>query len=211
MKRKKYYKVNLEQIQLYPTQAVVGDLEVRHKIGIIHSFKKKNVFELYLKKHVVPIIIGPPYNSGSGTCYIIDHHHFVKAIMQTRRTPYIYAEWLENRRDMTKNAFWHLMVKNNWTYLKDENGKSIPPKRLPKDFFYLKNDPYRSLAWMTREYGGFNKVHVPFSEFLWANFLRKHVKIHAKDHHLHHALVKALKIAKSSKAKHLPGFKGKKK
>lgn len=211
MKRKKYYKVYLEVVPLMPTQAVVGELEVRHKIGIMQSFRKKRELEAYLKKHVVPIIIGPPYNDGSGTCYVIDHHHFLKAIMQTRKSPYIYAECLENRRDMTKNAFWHLMVENNWTYLKDEHGLFIPPKRLPKDFFYLENDPYRSLSWMAREYGGYNKVHVPFSEFHWANFFRKHIDIHAKDHHLHNALIKALKLAKSRKAKHLPGYKGRKK
>jgi hypothetical protein len=209
MKKKKYYKFHFEQYPLYPTQAVVGDHEVRHKVGIIHGFNKKKDLDAYLKKHVVPVVIGPPFNDGTGTPYIIDNHHFVKAITQTYCTDYIYCELLQDLKQMKQNDFWRLMVENNWIYLKDEIGNSIPPKKLPKDFLSLKNDPYRSLAWMCREYGGFDKVYVPFSEFLWANFFRERIKIHNKDHQLYYALTKALKLAKSKEAKHLPGYKGK--
>jgi hypothetical protein len=204
--RKKYHQLQLESLELLPTQSVVGDLEVRHKIGIIQDFKRKRDLISYMKKHIIPTVIGP-----RDKVYIVDHHHFVKAVMQTRCSPFVYATCIINLNHLSISDFWHYMVKNNLVYLKDKYGDTIPPRRLPKTMFQLDNDPYRSLAWMTREYGGYDKVHVPFSEFIWANFLRKHVDIHAKDHHLHHALLKSLKLAKSSRAKHLPGFKGKKK
>lgn len=204
-KCKKYYKFHLDLYNLLPTQAVVGDIEVFHKIRVLlNLISKKRSLDAYLKRHVVPTVIGP-----GNKPYIIDHHHFLKAIMQTKCTAYVYSECIMNLRHMKVSAFWYLMMKNNWVYLKDENGVGISPKKLPKNMWRLKNDPYRSLAWMAREYGGFRKVNIPFSEFQWANFFRKRIKIHHKDHHLHNALQKALKLARSKQAKHLPGYKGK--
>jgi hypothetical protein len=37
----------------------------------------------------------------------------------------------------------------------------------------LKDDPFRSLAGELRRAGGFAKDTTPFSEFLWADFLRR--------------------------------------
>jgi hypothetical protein len=40
----------------------------------------------------------------------------------------------------------------------------------------LIDDPFRSLAGELRRAGGFAKDTTPFSEFLWADFLRRRVK-----------------------------------
>ena len=44
---------------------------------------------------------------------------------------------------------------------------------LPKSVTELKDDPFRSLAGELRRVGGFAKDTTPFSEFLWADFLRR--------------------------------------
>ena len=40
----------------------------------------------------------------------------------------------------------------------------------------MEDDPYRSLAGELRTMGGFAKDSSPFSEFLWADFLRPRIK-----------------------------------
>jgi len=39
----------------------------------------------------------------------------------------------------------------------------------------LADDPYRSVAGELRRQGGFAKDTTPFSEFLWADFLRRRI------------------------------------
>ena len=44
---------------------------------------------------------------------------------------------------------------------------------IPKSIDALIDDPFRSLAGGLRRVGGFAKDTTPFSEFLWADFLRR--------------------------------------
>ena len=46
---------------------------------------------------------------------------------------------------------------------------------LPKSVSDLKDDPFRSLAGELRRAGGFAKDTTPFSESLWADFLRRKI------------------------------------
>ena len=70
------------------------------------------------------------------------------------------------------------------------------------------DDPYRSLAGELRQSGGYAKDTTPFSEFLWADFLRRRIKRKSVDDDFPAALVKALKLAKSGEADFLPGWCG---
>jgi hypothetical protein len=70
------------------------------------------------------------------------------------------------------------------------------------------DDPFRSLAGELRRSGGFAKDTTPFSEFLWADFLRRRIKRKLLDDDFSAALVRALKLAKSSDADFLPGWCG---
>jgi hypothetical protein len=72
----------------------------------------------------------------------------------------------------------------------------------------LIDDPFRSLAGELRRAGGFAKDTTPFSEFLWADFLRRHVKRKIVETHFEHALEKALELAKDEQASYLPGWCG---
>jgi hypothetical protein len=48
----------------------------------------------------------------------------------------------------------------------------------------------------------------PFSEFLWADFLRRRIKRKVLNDNFSDALVRALKLSKSSEADYLPGWCG---
>jgi hypothetical protein len=64
------------------------------------------------------------------------------------------------------------------------------------------------LAGELRQSGGYAKDTTPFSEFLWADFLRRRLKRKLLENDFPAALVRALKLAKSSEADYLPGWCG---
>ena len=70
------------------------------------------------------------------------------------------------------------------------------------------DDPFRSLAGELRRIGGFAKDTTPFSEFLWADFLRRCMKRKHVERDFSLALKTALKLAKSTEAAYLPGWAG---
>ena len=72
----------------------------------------------------------------------------------------------------------------------------------------LVDDPFSSLAGELRRAGGFAKDTTPFSEFLWADFLRRRVKRKTVERDFVGAIEKALKLAKSEDAAYLPGWCG---
>ena len=57
-----------------------------------------------------------------------------------------------------------------WTHPYDGKGRRRPYADLPKAVTGLVDDPYRSLAGVLRNDGGFAKDSTPFAEFLWADF-----------------------------------------
>ena len=61
---------------------------------------------------------------------------------------------------------------------------------------------------VTSSAGGFAKDTTPFSEFLWADFLRRRIKPRLLETDFDAALEKALKIARSKDAAFLPGWCG---
>ncbi len=88
------------------------------------------------------------------------------------------------------------------------DGRRRPYSDLPKSVDKLIDDPFRSLAGELRRAGGFAKDTTPFSEFLWADFLRRRVKRETVEADFEHALEKALELAKGEEASYLPGWCG---
>jgi hypothetical protein len=72
----------------------------------------------------------------------------------------------------------------------------------------LVDDPFRSLAGELRRAGGFAKDTTPFSEFLWADFLRRRMKRKNVEADFDRAIERALQLAKSTDADYLPGWCG---
>ena len=81
-------------------------------------------------------------------------------------------------------------------------------KDVPKTVADLKDDPFRSLAGELRRAGGYAKDTTPFSEFLWADFLRQRIKRKSIDKDYAAALKRAVRLAKSDDAAFLPGWCG---
>jgi hypothetical protein len=79
---------------------------------------------------------------------------------------------------------------------------------LPKSVSGLEDDPFRSLAGELRRVGGFAKDVTPFSEFLWADFLRRKISRKSVEEDFSNAMEKALDFAKSKDAVYLPGWCG---
>ena len=72
----------------------------------------------------------------------------------------------------------------------------------------LVDDPYRSLAGELRTAGGYAKDATPFSEFLWADYLRQHVSLDQIRKNFAKALDIALHRAHEQDARYLPGWSG---
>jgi hypothetical protein len=76
---------------------------------------------------------------------------------------------------------------------------------LPKSVGKLVDDPFRSLAGELRRAGGYAKDTKPFSEFLWADFLRKRMKRKDVEADFDHAVKKALELARKRRCELFAG------
>ena len=86
----------------------------------------------------------------------------------------------------------------NWMHPFNDEGHRCGYKDIPHSVNDLIDDPFRSLAGELRRAGGFAKDTTPFSEFLWADFLRRRIKRKLIENDFNRALETAIKLAKSS-------------
>ena len=95
-----------------------------------------------------------------------------------------------------------------WFILSIRMGDGAPTPISRKRFKDMTDDPFRSLAGALRRKGGYAKDTTPFSEFLWAEFLRRQIdeKVVEKDYPA--AFEAAVGLAKKKEADHLPGWCG---
>ena len=151
---------------------------------------------------MIPVILGP-----KGRHYVIDHHHLARAL-HDEGVEDVAITVIENLSMLDRDAFWFVMDNRDWTHPFDADGRRRSYDDLPKSVDKLVDDPFRSLAGELRRAGGFAKDTTPFSEFLWADFLRRRMKRKAVEADFDHALEKALQLAKSVDANYLPGWCG---
>jgi hypothetical protein len=105
-------------------------------------------------------------------------------------------------------SFWRYLDNRALVHPYNDEGHRVPFEDIPGSIEKLVDDPYRSLAGNLRHVGGYAKDLTPFSEFLWADFLRSRVKRKAIEKDFDAALAKALKLAKTQDAAYLPGWCG---
>lgn len=188
-------------LDLRPTQMTVGMREVKEKRK---RFKEQDAEKLSttLGKHMIPVVVGPDKRY-----YVVDHHHMARALHEEGIKD-ILVTVIGDLRMVEKEAFWGVMDNKRWVYPYDAKGERQHFKDLPKSIKDLKDDPYRSLAGELRRSGGFAKDTTPFSEFLWADFLRRRISRKLVEEHFSKALEKALEAAKTHDAIYLPGWCG---
>ena len=187
-------------LDLRPTQMTVGMREVREKRKRFREKGKKQ--SDMIGKHMIPVVRGPDKRY-----YVVDHHHLARAL-HDEGVKDILVTVIGDLTMVGRDAFWGVMDNKRWVYPYDAKGERRPFKDLPKSIRDLKDDPYRSLAGELRRDGGFAKDTTPFSEFLWADFLRRHMPRKVVEEHFSKAMEKALELAKSHDAIYLPGWCG---
>ena len=120
----------------------------------------------------------------------------------------VFVTVVADLRRLPKSHFWNMMDFHGWTHPYDAKGRLRPFSDLPRTVKGMEDDPYRSLAGELRNVGGFAKDSTPFSEFLWADFLRPRIKAQAIKADFQVALAEALTLARSGEADYLPGWCG---
>jgi hypothetical protein len=186
---------------LRPTQITVGMREVMAKRKHWRITAKKKGGE-FLGRHMIPVILGP-----KGRHYVIDHHHLARAL-HDEGVENLAVTVIANLSKLDIDAFWTVMDNRSWMHPFDAKGVRRHYSDIPKSVTQLIDDPFRSLAGELRRAGGFAKDTTPFSEFLWADFLRRRMKRKAVEADFTRAIDKALQLAKSSDAGYLPGWCG---
>jgi hypothetical protein len=188
--------------ELRPTQITVGMREVAAKRARWREEGGKKKAAEFLGKHMIPVVLGPKDRH-----YITDHHHLARAL-QDEGVKDVLISVVADIHKLEPDAFWFVMENRNWMHAFDDKGVRRSHADIPKSVGDLVDDPFRSLAGELRRAGGYAKDTTPFSEFLWADFLRRQMKRKAVEDNFNHALEKALQLAKGRDAGYLPGWCG---
>jgi hypothetical protein len=187
--------------ELHPTQITVGFREVaeRRKSWRRKTDKKQPKF---LGKHMIPVLLGP-----KGRHYVIDHHHLLRALHDEGVKDILIAT-IADLRAVHPDSFWPLLDNKHWCHPYDAKGRRRDFADIPSSITKLRDDPYRSLASELRRAGGYAKDATPFSEFIWADFLRRHIAVKEIEKNFPSALAQALTVSKTEIANYLPGWCG---
>ncbi|MEA2922182.1 MAG: hypothetical protein QOF07_2145 [Bradyrhizobium sp.] len=189
-------------LSLRPTQMTVGMREVKEKRKRWREHKSKKKQAHLLGKHMIPVVLGPDEHH-----YVVDHHHLARAL-HDEGVKDILVTVIADLTMVEPDAFWGVLDNRRWVYPYDAKGERRHFDDIPKTVTELKDDPFRSLAGELRRVGGYAKDTTPFSEFLWADFLRRRISHKSVDANFAKAIEKALALAKSKDAIYLPGWCG---
>jgi len=193
------YAVKIEDLR--PTQMTVGfrEVEAKRQQWRERGSKKKGEF---LGAHMIPVLLGPKERR-----YIIDHHHLTLALLREGESK-VLTTVVADLSDLGKDEFWTIAELRGWCHPYDAKGVRRSTRDIPKRIADIEDDPYRSLAGELRRLGGFAKDTTPFSEFIWADFLRRRVSQKVVDNDFDEAIQSSMALAKSAEAVHLPGWCG---
>jgi hypothetical protein len=187
--------------ELRPTQITIGLREVaeRRKRWRERKGKKKGAF---LGTHMIPAVLGPKDRH-----YVIDHHHLARALIE-EGVKDVFVTVVARLDRLEEDAFWIVLDNRGWMHPFDAEGRRRPYSDIPHAVEDMVDDPYRSLAGALRRVGGYSKETTPFSEFLWADFLRRSIKRRLLTKEFDKALDEALRLSKLKDADYLPGWCG---
>src|SRR5258708_2729107 len=187
--------------ELNPSQITVGMTEAAQKPEHWRKLSGEKG-EDYLGRHMIPSVLGP-----KGRHYIVDNHHLARA-MWDEGVKEVLVTVQADLSKLSKVSFWRYLDNCALCHPYNDQGHRVTFDDIPSSIVKLVDDPYRSLAGNLRHVGGYAKDLTPFSEFLWADFLRNRIKRKAIEKDFAMALRKALNMAKSDDASYLPGWCG---
>jgi hypothetical protein len=189
-------------LALRPTQMTVGMREVKEKRKRWREHKSRKKQDELLGRHMIPVVLGPDRHP-----YVVDHHHLARAL-HDEGVKDILVTIIADLTMVHRDDFWSVLDNKRWVYPYDAKGERRHFRDVPKTVAELKDDPFRSLAGELRRVGGYAKDTTPFSEFLWADFLRRRLSRKAVAANFDKAIEKALALARSHDAVYLPGWCG---
>jgi hypothetical protein len=189
-------------LSLRPTQMTVGMREVKEKRQRWREHKSTKKQAELLGRHLIPVVHGPDKRY-----YVVDHHHLARAL-HDEGVKNVLVTIIADLTMVDSDAFWAVLDDHKWVYPYDAKGERRHYREIPKTVVDLKDDPFRSLAGELRRVGGFAKDTTPFSEFLWADFLRRKLPRKSVEGDFEKALERALALAKGKEAVYLPGWCG---
>jgi hypothetical protein len=194
--------ISAELESLRPTQMTVGYHEVTAKREHWKTLDKKGRANA-IATHWFPAVLGPQKDY-----FVVDHHHLGLALIE-EGVKDVKVMVLRDLSWLDPVIFWRMMEHNQWVHPFGPDGTRHDYEHLPDTLDGLTDDPYRSLAGELRRAGGYAKDATPFSEFLWADYLRPKIaaKLIKKD--FPKALKDALACAHEQDARYLPGWSGK--
>ena len=187
-------------MELRPTQITVGMREVEAKRK---AFREKGAKSgTFLGNHMIPVALGPKKRP-----YILDHHHLALSL-HLEGVEHVLISVVADLSSLDKETFWFVLAHKNWMHIYDATGKLRTHNDIPKTVTGMQDDPYRSLAGELRQHGGYAKDTAFYSEFLWADYLRRTIKAKLVADDFGQALKSALEVAKDHQASYLPGWCG---
>ncbi len=192
-------RVNVETLK--PTQMTVGMRSVvRKRMKFESRASSRKRMEKTLAARPIPAVQGP-----ANELFLIDNHHFGLALWQAQ-VKEAYVRIVDDKSHLAPHEFWRAMEAEGCLHPFDEHGARIPPELLPFCLQAMRHDPYRDLAWEVREAGGYRKMPIPYAEFRWAGYFRRHLPLARvlKDHQ--GAVQSALALCHRPEARHLPGY-----
>lgn len=199
MRRRRSVPSTAAIVDLRPTQITVGYREV--------AVKRRRWRERAaaggprLSKYVVPVLRGP-----RGQLFIIDHHHMARALYQ-ECVNHVAVDVVADLSTLSTAEFWAVCERRGWGHPYDATGERRATSAMPSNLSELSDDPFRSLAGELRRAGGYVKAPTPYSEFRWADFLRRRIERAAVEGDFDHALEIELSLASTREAEHLPGWR----
>jgi hypothetical protein len=186
---------------LRPTQMTLGLREVDEKRRMWRERGGDKGAE-FLGRHMIPVVLG-----SKGRHYLIDHHHLARAL-EDEGVRDVLVNIVADLSSLAREEFWIFLDNRDWCHPYDAQGHRRDFDAIPTTVAEMQDDPFRSLAGDLRRAGGYAKDETPFSEFIWADFLRRRLKRKAVEKDFPTALGKALALAKAKDADYLPGWCG---
>jgi len=187
--------------ELRPTQITVGMREVEERRKHLRA-RRKAVGANYFERHMIPVVLGPKQRH-----YVIDHHHLALAL-HAEGVEEMFVTVVADFSVLDQDAFWIVLDNRGLMHPFNSKGRRCSYQEIPHTIDELVDDPFRSLAGALRRAGGFAKDTTPFSEFLWADFLRRRMKRASLKQNFDRALAAAHVLSKSKDADYLPGWCG---
>ncbi|WP_447954020.1 ParB-like protein [Sphingopyxis chilensis] len=179
--------------RLHPTQFTVGYREVAEKRRRWRDASPARR-QAALGRRKVPVIVGP-----DGVLYALDRHHWLCAL-EAEGVEAAPIEISADLRHLDIVTFWLELESRGWCHPYDSEGIRRDSRDIPASIAGLQDDPFRSLASALRRAGGFDKDTTLFSEFQWADFLRRQISQACVAENFAAATEKALQLCRDRMA-----------